>query len=64
MGNQELLERAFALAESGKVRDINDVRISLMREGFRQSDLGQLSGKLLSRQLAAKIASAKQTPAA
>ena len=59
MGNRELLERAFALAESGRVRTIKDIRITLMREGFTYFDLGQLSGTTLSKQIAHVIASAK-----
>jgi hypothetical protein len=59
MGNRELLELAFALAESGKVSDIGDVRARLMREGFTYAELGQFSGSALSRQIIAKIAMAK-----
>jgi hypothetical protein len=59
MGNRELLERAFALAESGRVRTIKDIRTTLMREGFTYFDLGQLSGTTLSKQIARAIAAAK-----
>jgi hypothetical protein len=59
MGNRELLELAFALAESGKVSDIGDVRSRLMREGFTYAELGQFSGTALSKQIIAKIVVAK-----
>ena len=62
MGNRELLETAFALAESGKVSDITDVRTRLMRQGFSYADLGQFSGTTLSKQIIARIASAKIKP--
>lgn len=64
MGNRELLERAFALAESGRVRTVKDIRITLMHEGFTYFDLGQLSGTALSKQIAHAIVSAKTHPIA
>jgi hypothetical protein len=64
MGNRELLERAFALAESGHVHTVKEIRIALMREGFTYFDLGQLSGTTLSKQIAHTIAAAKPQPSA
>ena len=59
MGHRELLERAFALAQSGNIRSVKDIRVTLMREGFTYFDLGQLSGTTLSKQIAHTIASVK-----
>lgn len=68
MGNQELLERAFTLAESGEVANIQELRRALIEDGVTLSDLAQFHGRALAHQLSAKIASAnkrkrKQAPA-
>ena len=60
MGNQELLERAFRLAESGEVGNIQELRHALMGDGVALSDLAQFHGRALARQLAAKIALSKR----
>ena len=60
MGNQELLERAFRLAESGEVASIQELRHALMGEGITLSDLAQFHGRALSTQLSAKIAASNQ----
>lgn len=46
------LERAFALARSGSVQRIADIRTTLRSEGF---DATQLDGPVLKRQLRALI---------
>jgi hypothetical protein len=49
------IERAFQLARSGRVKDVNEIRLVLQREGY---DTGQLQGPALLTQLrdAIKIA--------
>lgn len=58
MGNLELLERAFNLAESGEVENIDQLRQTLLQDGVPISDLEQFRGKALSKQLCGKIKSA------
>ena len=63
MGNQELLERAFSLAESGEVATIQELRHALMKDGVALADLAQFHDRSLARQLCRKIASAKKAKA-
>lgn len=56
MGNQELLERAFTLAESGEFASIQELRHALMANGVALSDLAQFHGRALANQLTARIA--------
>ena len=56
VGNQELLERAFRLAESGEVANIQELRRALIEDGATLSDLAQFHGRALAQQLSAKIA--------
>ncbi len=58
MGNHDFLERAFALADGGKVRTVDDIRGALLGEGYTQTVVRQLSGPVLSRQLRARIEAA------
>ena len=58
MGNLELLERAFNLAESGEVADIDELRQKLLQDGVPIADLEQFRGRALAKQLCAKIRSA------
>ena len=60
MSNQNFLQRAFELADTGKYARVSDVRSALVREGFSLRQLSQLGGKDLSRQLKARIAAARQ----
>jgi hypothetical protein len=62
MPNHEFLKRAFALADSGDVRTIDDVRLALLREGYSNIELSQLSGKALSQQLHARMTAAQSVP--
>jgi hypothetical protein len=54
-----ILERAFALAGSGKVASLDDLRQQLKAEGFR--DGGQMTGPSLTRQLAQLIANSRKS---
>lgn len=58
MGNLELLERAFNLAESGEVADIDELRHKLLQDGVPIADLEQFRGRALAKQLCGKIRSA------
>jgi hypothetical protein len=55
------LERAFALAEDGTVLSMYDLRRRLSEEGFSITEMNQLQGRSLSKQISAKIASARAT---
>lgn len=59
MLNQDFIERAFALADTGKYRGINGIRAVLAREGFTLRQLSQLRGKVLAKQIRARIAVAR-----
>jgi hypothetical protein len=63
VGNRELLEKAFALAESGKVANLNELRRKLMEDGVAISELEQFHGRALARQLCGKIALSKRRKA-
>jgi hypothetical protein len=52
-----LIERAFALAESGTCESLAMVRMQLRAEGY--SDAGQLSGSSIRNQLVKLIAASK-----
>jgi hypothetical protein len=60
VGNQELLERAFRLAESGEVANIQELRHALIADGVSLSDLAQFHGRALSAQLTSKIISRRR----
>jgi len=59
MTNHRLLERAFALAESGEVSGLVELRRKLAEEGYSQWQLEQLAGAALHRQLKAKMDAAR-----
>jgi len=61
MSNQDLLERAFALAASGSIRDIKELLLMLGREGYTHAQLSQIRGTLR-KQLSAKIIAATANP--
>ena len=52
------LERAFQLARSGRVRDLEEIRMTLRREGY---DIGQLQGLQLRSQLKKLINEARSS---
>lgn len=58
MANHDFLKRAFALAESGNVRTIDNLRGTLLGEGYSNREAAQLSGRALSRQLRARMVEA------
>jgi hypothetical protein len=57
MTNQDFLERAFALAANGSVRNLKELLLMLGREGYTYAQLSQIRGAL-GKQLSAKIAAA------
>jgi hypothetical protein len=59
MTNHGLLERAFALAESGEVCGLVELRRKLAEEGYSQWQLEQLAGSALHKQLKAKMDTAR-----
>jgi hypothetical protein len=56
-GLATVFERAFQLAESGQLRDIENIRDALVREGFREAD-ELLSSVYVCRQLQRSIENA------
>jgi len=54
-----ILERAFAIAESGAVESLDGIKERLLGEGFADGDLQQLDGVIPLRQLTGMIASAR-----
>ena len=61
MSSVTLLERAFAIAESGKVESVAALREALYQEGYTYNYMRQHMGsRALVRQLPAKIEAAKQ----
>lgn len=60
MGNQELLEKAFALADSGEVSSIRELRKALIADGVTMSEIQQFHGPALVRQLSDRIAKARK----
>ena len=48
MGNHDLLERAFALADGGLVRTVEDIRGARLVEGYTSEMVRQLGGPVLS----------------
>lgn len=60
MGNLELLEKAFSIAESGKVANLNELRRKLLEDGAPLAELEQFHGRALARQLCGKIALSKK----
>jgi hypothetical protein len=58
---RDLLERAFFIAESGRVQSISDLRAALNLEGYTYGFMSEhLCGPTLLRQLSGKIAEAKK----
>jgi hypothetical protein len=57
--NLTAMERAFQLAKSGRVRDLEEIRMLLRREGY---DVSQLQGPLLRLQLKRLIDDARGRP--
>ncbi|HXR95059.1 MAG TPA: hypothetical protein VN718_04230 [Rhizomicrobium sp.] len=60
MGNLELLEKAFALADSGEVSNITELRRALVEDGVTMTELQQFHGRALVRQLSSRIARSKR----
>ena len=60
MGNLELLEKAFALADSGEVASIMELRRALVEGGVTMTELQQFHGRALVRQLSARIAKSRR----
>ena len=58
MGNLELLEKAFAIADSGEVSNIRELRRALVEDGITILELQQFQGRVLARQLSLRIAKA------
>lgn len=56
MTNNALLERAFGLADSGRVRSISEIKHSLAPH-YRSEELAQLSG-VLAKQLSSRVKAA------
>jgi hypothetical protein len=42
MSNQDLLEHAYALAESGSVRSLYELRTMLAKEGYTHAETAQI----------------------
>ena len=61
MSNNNLLEEAFAYAESGKALSISDIRAHLAGKGYTQVEVSQLSGHSLSKQLMDRIRTATKS---
>jgi hypothetical protein len=57
MSNQDFLERAFALAANGSVRNVKELLLMLGREGYSHAQLSQIRGTM-GKQLLAKIVGA------
>jgi hypothetical protein len=62
MSNQGFLERAFALADSGTVQNVKDIRSTQLTEGYTYFEVDQISGTTLSKQLTVKIQGRKPSP--
>ena len=60
VGNLELLEKAFNLADSGEVSNMIELRRALVADGITMLDLHQFCGRHLNRQLSARIAWSKR----
>jgi hypothetical protein len=58
MTNQDFLERAFAVAEGGSVRTLDELRTMLGKEGYTYAHLSQVRG-VLGKQLMVIMATAK-----
>ncbi|HWF64545.1 MAG TPA: hypothetical protein VN685_08045 [Rhizomicrobium sp.] len=55
MGNLELLEKAFAIADSGEVSNMAELRKMLIASGISVLELQQFHGQALARQLSERI---------
>ncbi len=53
------MERAFALAENGTALTMDDLHQFLGREGFSAAEMRQLHGRVMQKQLLARMAVAK-----
>lgn len=62
VGNRELLERAFRLADSGDIRNLTELRKALIEDGLTITELQQFHGRALTRQLSARITGAIRQP--
>ena len=60
MGNLELLEKAFAIADSGEVSTVMELRQALIGGGVTITELQQFHGRALVRQLSARIAKSRK----
>jgi hypothetical protein len=60
LGNHELLEKAFALADSGEVASISELRRALIEGGITMIELQQFHGRALVRQLRERIAKSRK----
>jgi hypothetical protein len=57
--NVSALERAFELAATGHFSTVSEIKLKLLREGYQYE---QVEGPLLSKQLVAAIAKARNSP--
>lgn len=55
------LERAFALAKTGRFRNKSEVARAMREEGYTHADMAYLEGTSLSRQIALVCAGARET---
>lgn len=55
------LERAFALAKTGKFRNKSEIARAMRDEGYSHADLANLEGASLSRQIASLCSDARLT---
>jgi hypothetical protein len=60
LGNLELLEKAFAIADSGEVANVMELRRALVEAGITMTELQQFHGRGLVRQLSARIARSRK----
>jgi hypothetical protein len=56
-----LVERAFALADSGLCKTTAEIRQTLIKEGFTYADCDSLTGKSLALQLNSRIRAARSS---
>jgi hypothetical protein len=63
MSQPTTLERAFALARSGRCHSVQDIRLALKRERFDHVE-AHLAGPSLARQLRTLCEAARSVPAA
>lgn len=63
MPNDSVIERAFALAKTGRFRSMRQIRNQLHVEGFTHNELTQFSLPSLRRQISALVATSIATSA-